>query len=237
VAEKEGPDAGLLVFLVGAAFLALVGLVAEAGVVEAQVVAAAASGHPRGGRAAAAGFVAAGCPAERAGRAAGTPEGRLRARGSRGSGGGLLRGLSCPELVAALDKFLRRLESTRVDQVTDVARQFADEEGGFCILHRRWLQGGEVVPQDGGPGVAAHWIIQPLAGHLFGAEAVGPQEELLQHFVRVADGGGVSGHRADGGQFSQGPVEFLDRLGDVGCDKNGVKTVEPCLGRIGVEVG
>ncbi len=41
--------AGLLVFLVGAALLALVGLVAEAGVVETQAVTAAALGHPRGG--------------------------------------------------------------------------------------------------------------------------------------------------------------------------------------------
>ncbi len=63
------------------------------------------------------------------------------------------------------------------------------------VLHRRRLQGGEVVPQDGGPGVAAHGIIKPLAGHLFGAEAVGPQEELLQLFVRVVDGGGVPGQR------------------------------------------
>ncbi len=52
-----------------------------------------------------------------------------------------------------------------------MARQFADEEDGLCIVHRRWLQGGEVVPQDRGPGVAAHRIIQPHAGHLFGAEA------------------------------------------------------------------
>ncbi len=176
------------------------GHVAKAGVVEAQVVAAAASGRPWGGRAAAAGFVAAGClAAERGGRAADTPEGRLRARHSRSCGGGLLWGLSRPELVAALDEFFRRLEGARVDQVTDVARQFADEKGDLCILHRCRLQGGEVVPQDGGHGVNTHRIIQPLAGHLFGAEAVGPQEELLQLFVRVADGGGVSGQRADGG--------------------------------------
>ncbi len=59
-AAKQGPAAGLLVFLVGAALLALVGLFAEVGVVETQAVAAATSGHPRGGRAAAAGFVVAG---------------------------------------------------------------------------------------------------------------------------------------------------------------------------------
>jgi len=77
-AAKCGPAAGLLVFLVGAALLALVGLVAEAGVIEAQIVAAATSGRPRGGQAAAAGFVAVGClAAERGGRAAGTPAGLL----------------------------------------------------------------------------------------------------------------------------------------------------------------
>jgi hypothetical protein len=48
-AAKCGPAAGLLVFLVGAALLTLVGLVAEAGVVETQTVVAAALGCPRGG--------------------------------------------------------------------------------------------------------------------------------------------------------------------------------------------
>ncbi len=57
-AAKCGPAARLLVFLVGAALLALVGLVAEAGVVETQAVVAAALGRPGGGRAAAAGLVA-----------------------------------------------------------------------------------------------------------------------------------------------------------------------------------
>ncbi len=152
------------------------------------------------------------CALRRNGEGGGTPEGRLQAQG--GCGGGLLRGLSRPELVAALDEFLRCLEGTRVDQVTDVARQFVNEEGGLCILHRCRLQGGEVVRQDGGPGVAAHRIIQPLAGHLFGAEAVGPKEELLQLFVRVADGGRVSGQRTDGGdprkrQFKPRPSGIL----------------------------
>ncbi len=60
-AAKRGPAAGLLVFRVSAAPLALVGLVAEAGVVETQAVVAAVLGCPRGGRAAAAiRFVAAG---------------------------------------------------------------------------------------------------------------------------------------------------------------------------------
>ncbi len=60
-----GPAAGLLVFLECAALLALVSLVAEAGVVETQAVVAAALGCPGGGRAAlavrfVAGLVAAG---------------------------------------------------------------------------------------------------------------------------------------------------------------------------------
>ena len=61
------------------------------------------------------------------------------------------------------------------------------------------MQGGEVVSQDGGPGVAAHGIIQPLVGHLLVTEAVGSQEELLQLLVRVTDGGGIPPQRADGG--------------------------------------
>ncbi len=175
---------------------------------------------------------------------ASTPEGRLQAwdsRGGGGGGGGLLRGLSHPELVAALDEFLCHLDGPRVDQVTDVARQFAEEKGGLCVLHRLWLQGGEVVPQDGGPGVATHGVIQPLVGHLLGAEAIGLQEELLQLLVWVADGGGVSGQRADGGdqqkwQFSQGPVELCNRMGDVGSGECRVETIEPRLQRIGVEI-
>ena len=53
-AAKRGPAAGLLVFLVGAALLALVGLAAEAGVVETPTVVAAALGCPGGRRAVAA---------------------------------------------------------------------------------------------------------------------------------------------------------------------------------------
>ena len=90
---------------------------------------------PRGERAAAAGSVATGCfAAKRGGRAAGTPEGGLRHRGIRGCGGSLLWGLSRPELFAALDEFFRRLEGPRVDQVTDVARQFAVEEVGLNVV-------------------------------------------------------------------------------------------------------
>ncbi len=48
-AAEYGPAAGLLVFLVGAALLALLGLGTEAGVVETQAIVAAASGRPRGG--------------------------------------------------------------------------------------------------------------------------------------------------------------------------------------------
>jgi len=80
-----------------------------------------------------------------------------------------------------------------------VARQFAEEKSGLCILCRLRLQGGEAVPQDGGPGVAAHGIIQPLVGHLLDAEAVGSQEELLQLLVWVTDGGGIPRQRADSG--------------------------------------
>ncbi len=179
------------------------GLVAEAEVVETQAVAAAAIGRPGGGRAAEAIVAAGRLSAERGGESARVPEGRLHVRDSRGcSGGGcsgLLWGLRHPELIATLDELLRCLEGPPVAQVADVARQFAEEKGGLCILFRLWLQGREVVPQDGGPGVAAHGIIQPLVGHLLGAEAVRSQEGLLQLLVRVADGGGIPRQRADDG--------------------------------------
>ena len=138
-AAKCGPAAGLLVFLVGAALLALVGLVAEAGVIEKQTVAAAALGCPRGGRAVAARLVAARrLAAERGGGLARIPKGRLLARDShgRGCGGcGLLRSLGHPEHIATLDHLLRCVEGPRIDNIADVARQFAEDKGGLCILH------------------------------------------------------------------------------------------------------
>jgi hypothetical protein len=95
----------------------------------------AALGRPQGGRAAAAGLVTAGrLAADRGGGSARIPEGRLLARDSRGCGGGgsgLLRSLGHPERVATLEKLLRCLEGSRVDQIADVARQFAEEKGGL----------------------------------------------------------------------------------------------------------
>jgi hypothetical protein len=108
------PAAGLLVFLVGAALLSLLGLGTEAGVVETQAVAAAASGRPQSGRTAAARLVAvAPLLAERRGGAASLLEGRVRPRGGRG-GNGLFRSLVLPDLVAALDEVLRLLQRSRV---------------------------------------------------------------------------------------------------------------------------
>ncbi len=149
------PAAGLLVFLVGAALLALLGLGTEAGVIETQAVAAAASGRPRGGLTAAARLVAgAPLPAEQRGGAASLSEGKVRHRGGCG-GSGLFRGLVLPDLVAALDEVLRLLQRSRVDQVPDVAWQLVEKEDGLYLLHCGWLQGGEVVPHDGGPGCCA----------------------------------------------------------------------------------
>ncbi len=70
-------------------------------------------------------------------------------RETAGSGRPRLQAPPGSELVAALDEFLQRLEGTRVDQVTDVARQFADEEFPSpqfmdFILHRP-------PPPSGGP--------------------------------------------------------------------------------------
>ncbi len=107
----------------------------------------------------------------------GSAEGRLRPRGGRG--GGLFNGLILPDLLAAPNEVLRLLKCPRVDQVSDVSRKLVEEENSLGLLHRGWLQGGEVVPHDGGPGVAAHRVIQPSTRHLGGAEAVGAQVELL----------------------------------------------------------
>jgi hypothetical protein len=71
--------------------------------------------------------------------------------------------------------------------VPDVAQQLAEKEDGLGLLHCGRLQGGEVVPHDRGPCVAAHRIVQPSTHHLGGAEAVGAQEEFLQLLVWVAN--------------------------------------------------
>ncbi len=176
-----GPAAGLLVFLVRAALLALLGLGTEVGVVEAQAGTAAASGLARGGRTAAARPVAGRyLPAEWRGGAGGISEGRVISHGSHGSGrsdgrggGGLFHGLVLQDLVAALDELLWLLECPWIDHIPDVARQLAEKEDSLYLLHCGRLQGGEVVPHDEGPGVAAHWVVQPLTCHLGDAEAVG----------------------------------------------------------------
>ncbi len=202
-----GPAAGLLVFLVGAALLALVGLFAETGVVETQTVVAAALGCPRGGRAAAARLVAAGRLAVvRGGGSAGVPESRVLSRAGRGGGrSGLLGGLGHPQCIATLDHLLRGVKRPRVDQSADVARQFAQVEGDLRLFKRCRLQGSQVVPQNRGPGVAAaHGIIKPLAGPLLVTEAAGSQEELLQLLVQVCNGSGIPRQRADGGDQREG---------------------------------
>ncbi len=85
-----------------------------------------------------------------------------------------------------------------------MARQFVEEKGDLRILNRPRLQGSKVVPQNGGPGVATHGIIQPFVGHLLVTKVVGSQEEFLQLLVRVADGGGVPCQRANGGDQREG---------------------------------
>jgi len=78
-----------------------------------------------------------------------------------------------PDFIAPLDEGLRLLELPRVDQVSDVAQQFAEEKERLDLLHCGRLQAGEVVPHDGGPVVAATRMDQPFAFSLGGAEAVG----------------------------------------------------------------
>ncbi len=98
----------------------------------------------------------------------GTPEGGVRSRGGSGGGccgggGALFIAPILPDLVALLDKGLRFLELPRVDQVLDVAQQFAEEKDRLDLLHCGRLQGGEVVPHDRGPVVAAPRVVQPFA--------------------------------------------------------------------------
>jgi hypothetical protein len=76
--------------------------------------------------------------------------------GSSGGGGGLLGGLGRPQLVAAPNYLLRRVEGLRVDHGVDVARQFADEEGDLRLVQGRQLQGGEVVQSTEGLVALSH---------------------------------------------------------------------------------
>ena len=99
-----------------------------------------------------------------------------------------------------------------------------------------------MVPHAGGPGVAAHRVIQPLTRHLGDTEAVGVQEDVLQLLVRVAVGGGVLAQRADGvdkreRELRQRPVELCEGCCNLGGDEHRVDAVKPRLGRVGVEVG
>ncbi len=124
----------------------------------------------------------------------GTPEGGVRSRGGGGCCGGdgaLFIAPILPDLVALLDKGLRILELPRVDQVPDVARQFAEEKDRLDLLYCGRLQGDEVVPHDGGPVIAAPRVVQPFACSLGGAETVGAEQDVLQLLVQVEVGSGA----------------------------------------------
>jgi hypothetical protein len=75
-------------------------------------------------------------PTERRGGAVVTMEGGVRSRNGHG-GGALFLALILPDFVAPLDKGLRFLELPRVDQVSDVARQFV-EKTGTDGAYRHW---------------------------------------------------------------------------------------------------
>ncbi len=102
---------------------------------------------------------------------AATPEGGVRSRSGRGGGDGsaLLLVMILPDIVAPLDKNLRLLELPRVDQVSDVVRQFAEEKDRLDLLHSGRLQSCEMVPHVGWPVVASTRVIQPFAP---GTEAI-----------------------------------------------------------------
>jgi hypothetical protein len=91
---------------------------------------------------------------------------------ARGGGSSFLAPI-LQDFVAPLDKGLRFLELPWVDQVSDVARQFAEEQDGLDLLHCGRLQRCEMAPHDGGPVVAATPVVQPFAHSLGDAETTG----------------------------------------------------------------
>jgi hypothetical protein len=101
---------------------------------------------------------------------------------------------------------------------------------------------GEIVPHDGGPVVAAPWIIQPSTRPLGGAETIGAQKDVLQLPVRVAIEGRVSAQRADGvdqreWELGQCVVKFCERRCDPAGREHSVEAEKPRLRRVGVELG
>jgi hypothetical protein len=122
-------------------------------VVGTPAVAAAAPGQEGVRGVTATGLVAGGTlHTERRGGAAVTTEGGVRSQNGRAGGGALFLAPILPDIVAPLDKGLRFLELMRVDQVSDVAWQFAEEKDRLDLLHCGPLQ---MVPNGGGPVVAA----------------------------------------------------------------------------------
>ncbi len=80
-----------------------------------------------------------------------TPEGGVGPRNGRGGGcrsgrGTLVLAPILPNFVTPLGKGLRVLELPRVDQVSDVAWQLAEEKDRLDLLRGGLLQGIELVP-------------------------------------------------------------------------------------------
>jgi hypothetical protein len=102
-----------------------------------------------------------------------------------------------PNFVTPLGKGLRVPELLQADQVSDVARQLAEDKDLLDLLHCGWLQSIELVPHDGGPVVVATRVVQPFARPLGGAETVGAKQDVLQLLVRVGVGSEDFAQQAD----------------------------------------
>jgi hypothetical protein len=137
---------------------------------------------------------------------------------------------------------VQRGHPRRVDQVSDVAWQFAEEKGSLDPLHCGRLQGGEVVPHDGVPVAAVPWVVQPFTRPLGGTEAVGVQQNVLHLLVRVTVGRGAFAQRANAvdqrkWELRQRPAEFCEQRWDNTSGENRIDVAEPRLGQVGVVVG
>jgi hypothetical protein len=136
--------AGLLIFLVCAAGLALLGSGSEAHVVEAIAATVAAPGGSGFQQTAVAGLAGGRSLSAEGRRASTAATGRGVGLEDRSGGGANTLAPFLPNLVPPLGE----LEISRVDYVPDVSGHFAEKQDLLDLIHLGWLQEVELVHQD-----------------------------------------------------------------------------------------
>jgi hypothetical protein len=92
-----------------------------------------------------------------------------------------------------------------------------DKKGLNDVVHRVWFLGNKLVHQDKAFVGPEAWMIQQAGGLLGGAEAIGPQQDVLQFAIRGGNRTGVVAKVADGahqlcGKLGHGLVELRESV-------------------------